>query len=134
MNEDKYTICHDDIEKYLEKKKLNLRSIYSHNEIEDTIGMMRQDIFDYISEHPYCTFDEIDNFLQTESLYSDWTNNENVVDVIKKIDNDHISFKAGCLISLVAIIIIALGAFSFDIFRYIAQTSVDNIYEIQINR
>lgn len=134
MNEDKYTICQDDIEKYLEKKKINLRSIYSRNEIENTIGIMRQGIFDYISEHPYCTFDEIDNYLQTESLYSDWANDENVVDVIKKIDNDHISFKAGCLIFFVAIIIIVLGAFSFDIFRYIAQRSVDNIFEIQINR
>ena len=134
MNEDKYTICQDDIEKYIEKKKINLRSIYSRNEIENTIGIMRQGIFDYISEHPYCTFDEIDNYLQTESLYSDWANDENVVDVIKKIDNDHISFKAGCLIFFVAIIIIVLGAFSFDIFRYIAQRSVDNIFEIQINR
>ena len=125
----KKTVSDSDIKKYLKIQKHNLSNIYSQEEVSRILSFMRNDIYDYIQNHPGCQINDIDAYLKI----SDWIANSDVSDIIEKIDHESISKSGGRFIVVIVLLIILSYITYTGIERYIFDTSWNTMQQVDIN-
>ena len=122
-----------DIENYLKKQKKRLSNIYSRTDTSSIISAMRNDIYEYIEEHPACTYEELDAHMQTSDFYASWLTDNEPKDIINKIDFHSFLKIRGWLFILISLCIGLSLVTALSIEKHIAQTAIDNAQYVDIN-
>lgn len=122
-----------DIETYLKKQKKRLLNIYSCADTSSIISVMRNDIHEYIGEHPTCTYEELDAHMKMSDFYAKWIIDTEPTEVINKINYHSFLKTRGWLFILVSLCIGLSLITALGIEKHIAQTAIDNVQYVDIN-
>lgn len=122
-----------DIEIYLKKQKKRISNIYSCTDTSNIISAMRKDIYEYIDEHPACTYEELDAHMQVSDFYDNWIIDTEPTDVINKINYHSFLKIRGWLFILISLCIGLSLITALGIEKHIAQTAIDNVQYVDID-
>ena len=130
---DKTILTNQDIEKYLNIQRKKLTNIYNQTDVNIIVASMRTDIDAYISDHPDCTIEDLDNFIQLSDIYSHWATHTLPTDVIKKIDHQKVSKKSAWWVITISLLIILTYVASVNIGDWIGYTPIDEVKLVEID-
>lgn len=130
---DKRILTNQDIEKYLDVQKNKLANLYNQAAVNTIMASMRNDIDAYISDHPDCTIEDLDNFIQLSDIYSHWATHTLPTDVIKKIDHRKVSKKSAWCVITISFFIVLIYVASVNIGNWIGYTPIDEVKLVDID-
>ena len=130
---DKIILTNQDIKKYLNIQRNKLTNIYNQTAVNTIMASMRNDIDAYISDHPDCTIEDLDNFIQLSDIYSHWATHALPTDVIKKIDHLKVSKKSAWWVIVISLLIILTYVASVNIGNWIGYTPIDEVKLVEID-
>lgn len=129
----KVVLTNQDIKKYLDIQKRKLTNLYDQKDVDTIMVSMRNDIDMYVCDHPDCTFEDLDNFIQLSDIYSHWATHTLPTDVIKKIDHQEVSKKSAWWVITISLLIILTYVASVNIGDWIGYTPIDEVKLVEID-